>query len=300
MHLGNARTALLGWLSARAQGGALVLRIEDLDPPRVVPGARDEILADLRALGLDWDEGPEAGAHGPYVQSLRQGFYDAAATRLLAQGDAYLCACSRADLVRAASAPHAEEEGPRYPGICRDLSPDVVTAQARARGRHPAVRFRGRDQHVRFDDLVAGACEGAVDDFVLRRADGVFAYQLAVVVDDAAMQITEVVRGDDLLSSTPRQIALYVALARPVPRFAHVPLVLTATGERAAKRNRPTPVRAWLDRGLDPRALVGRLAASANLCAPGDTPWPSELVASFAALGWAALPRQAVILDDSR
>lgn len=278
MHLGNARTALLAWLDARAAGGTFLLRIEDLDRPRVQPGAEAALLSDLAWLGIDWDEGPDRGGpFAPYRQSERAARYDAAIDRLLAEGSAFLCACSRLDVARAASAPHdfgagaGEDHGPRYPGTCRGRPPAEVRARAASQGRNPAIRFDGRAAQIEFIDEIHGrvaAGPGGVDDFVLRRADGAAAYQLAVVVDDAAMQVTRVVRGDDLLASTARQIALYRALALTPPAFAHVPLVLSADGERLAKRTRPATIASLRERGLLPEAVVGALAGSAGLAAP--------------------------------
>ncbi|MES1210149.1 MAG: tRNA glutamyl-Q(34) synthetase GluQRS [Pseudomonadota bacterium] len=284
MHLGNARTALLAWLAARAGEGAFVLRIEDLDRARVVPGGEADLLTDLAWLGIDWDEGPDrGGARAPYRQSERTVRYDAAVDQLQIVGRAFPCACSRGEIARAASAPHDEdEEGPRYPGTCRDLPAGEVEARARALGRAVAIRFAGRGERVGFVDRVRGPVEplGAegIDDFVLRRADGVAAYQLAVVVDDAAMGITEVVRGDDLLRSTPRQLALGAALGLAAPAFAHVPLLLAPGGERLAKRTRPASIDALRSRGVDPRVVVGRLAASAGLCGPGEVLSPGQLL----------------------
>ncbi len=225
LHLGHARTALVGWLRARAAGGEVVLRLEDLDGPRVVAGAADAIVRDLAWLGLDWDEGEgRGGPCGPYVQSERQSRYEEAVARLGAAGHLYPCTCSRKEIAAVASAPHSDEEGPRYPGTCRE---------GPSHPGHPAaLRFRMAEPSPGFDDGLHGAVPPGLGegDFVVRRADGIFAYQLAVVVDDAAMGITEVVRGDDLLASTPRQIALYRALGLPTPAFLHVPLVLGADG----------------------------------------------------------------------
>jgi glutamyl-tRNA synthetase len=285
IHLGNARTALLAWLDARARGGSFVMRVEDLDRARASADLEARLLDDLRWLGLDWDEGPDrGGSFGPYRQSERTARYDDAITRLLAAGRAFPCACSRADVARAASAPHADEEGPRYPGTCRGLPAVEVEAKARAQGRAPVIRFAGRGEAFYFDDELRGAVAsgpGGVDDFVLRRADGMASYQLAVVVDDAAMGITRVVRGDDLLTSTPRQLALYAALALPAPAFAHVPLVLSPGGERLAKRTRPASIADLRARGLPPEAVVGALAASSGLVAPHERPRAWDLVAAF-------------------
>ena len=286
IHLGNARTALLGWLDARAAGAAFVMRVEDLDRARVIAGAEARLLDDLRWLGLDWDEGPDrGGAFGPYRQSGRGARYDDAVARLLGAGRAFPCACSRADVARAASAPHAgDDEGPRYAGTCRGRPPAEVEARAAAQGRAPAIRFDGGGARLSFVDLVHGkvaASPEGVDDFVLRRADGTAAYQLAVVVDDAAMEITRVVRGDDLLASTPRQLALYAALGATPPTFAHVPLVLAPGGERLAKRTRPASVAELRARGVAAEAVVGALAVSAGLCAPGTRARARDLVDAF-------------------
>jgi glutamyl-tRNA synthetase len=297
LHLGNVRTALLAWLDARAAGGAFVLRVEDLDRARVQPGAEAQQLAELSWLGIDWDEGPDRGGPFlPYRQSERTNHYDAAIERLLAAKRAFLCACSRADVARAASAPHDEQE-PRYPGTCRDAEPDATIARAAAQGRAPAVRFAGRGERIGFHDEVHGAVAAdpeGVDDFVLRRADGTAAYQLAVVVDDAAMEVTRVVRGDDLLRSTPRQIALYRALGRTPPAFAHVPLVVTRGGERLAKRTRPPTLASLRDEGVAPETIVGALAASAGLGAPGRAAFAPALVDGFSL---ASITREPVTVD---
>jgi glutamyl-tRNA synthetase len=285
MHLGNVRTALLAWLSARASGGRMVLRIEDLDAARIVAGAEQQIIDELAWLGLDWDEGPDVGGpSAPYRQSERGALYEAAVERLLAGGQAFACSCSRADVARAANAPHGED-GPRYPGTCRDLDPAAVAARAAASGRRPTIRFRGSGRCRPFTDLLHGDVDPlgpeGLDDFVIRRGDGGAAYQLAVVVDDAAMGITEVVRGDDLLSSTPRQLAIYEALALPPPHFAHVPLVLSPGGERLAKRTRPQALADLRRLGITPEAVTGALAASAGLCPPGKPVRPADLVPRF-------------------
>src|SRR5512137_751559 len=279
LHLGNARTALLAWLSARAAGGAFVMRVEDLDGPRVRPGLEGRILEELRWLGLDWDEGPDVGGgHGPYRQSERGERYREALERLRTAGVAYPCFCSRAEIARASQAPHASEDGPRYPGTCRDLSREE-RAEREAR-RPPAWRFRVPDGPVPFRDGFHGECSfdvaATVGDFVVARADGVPAYQLAVVVDDAAMEVTEVLRGDDLLPSTSRQILLYRALGLPAPRFAHVPLVVGPDGERLAKRHGALSVGELRAQGEDPAAVVGRLAAASGLAPPGARVRPAD------------------------
>ena len=270
LHLGGAFAALAAWLRVRALGGVFVLRVEDLDPPRVVPGAEGRILADLGWLGLDWDEGPDVGgAFGPYRQSERHDLYDAALLRLEEAGNLYPCTCSRTEIARIASAPHAGEGGPVYPGWCRDPA-------NRKAGRVPALRLRipeGPEAVVSFVDGFEGPVTedvaAAVGDFVLKRVDGLYAYQLAVVVDDLAMGITEVVRGADLLDSAARQILLARMLGGTPPAFAHVPLVLGPDGERLAKRHQSfvkgTTVAELRAAGLGAQEILGVLAKGLGL-----------------------------------
>ena len=257
IHLGTARTALVAWLHARSTKGAFILRVEDLDTPRVRPGAREAMLEDLRWLGLDWDEGPDVGGpFGPYLQSERHARYEAAIHALRASGHLYPCTCSRKEIASIASAPHGED-GAVYPGLCRSgpTHPD----------RAPSLRFR-LDRSEGFADGVHGAVSAGlgVGDFVVQRADGVFAYQLAVVVDDLAMGITDVVRGDDLLLSTPRQIALTRALGHEPLHYAHVPLVLGEDGERLAKRHGSIALQTLRERHSSEQ-IVGVLAHSLGL-----------------------------------
>ena len=255
LHLGNLRTALLAWLFARSAGSAFLVRVEDLDAGRVRPGLAERQLADLGSIGLDWD--------GEVVwQSARTALYAEALERL----PVYECFCTRAEVAEAASAAH----GPvgAYPGTCRALSPDEREAR-RASGRAPALRVAADGAVVSFVDRVLGEQSGFVDDFVVRRNDGAFAYNLAVVVDDAAQGIEEVVRGADLVDSTPRQIWLGRALGVDQPAYAHVPLVLGADGRRLAKRHGDVTLRevsaeaalAWMGaslglRGASPRELL--------------------------------------------
>ncbi|MZP30208.1 tRNA glutamyl-Q(34) synthetase GluQRS [Heliobacterium undosum] len=287
LHLGNARTALLTWLQIRRLGGRFILRMEDLDPARSVAAYARQILADLRWLGLDWDEGPDVGGPcGPYEQSRRQGFYDAAVDLFLRSGRIFPCACSRKDLAELARAPHGlSEEGPPYPGICRNLTPEAWEAKLRKKGQC-AYRFQVPEGSLSFVDAVAGPISQnvrqAVGDFVVRRADGVTAYQLAVVVDDALMGVTHVLRGDDLLASTPRQILLYHALDMPVPDFCHVPLVLGPDGARLSKRHGGTAIASLQEQGIEPEKVIGFLAYTAGLL-PGPEPVrPQELIPLFA------------------
>ena len=288
LHLGGARTALTAWLAARAAGGEFIVRVEDLDRPRAVAGAEARIVDDLRWLGLDWD--------GPICrQSERLPLYEAAVERLLSSGAAFPCFCSRAEVARAAHAPHGpEDDGPRYPGTCRALTAEQVAEQS-AR-RKPSLRVRVEPGAIDWSDGVHGPQHDhpslQVGDFVIRRADGIFAYQLAVVVDDAAQGISDVVRGDDLLSSTARQICLYRALGFTPPRFAHVPLIVGADGQRLSKRHGDIRVRAA---GISPLQIVGRLAATLGLCAPGDELTPRDLVDRFS---FAQLPKTPTVLDQ--
>jgi glutamyl-tRNA synthetase len=252
-HLGNARTYLIAWLSARSQGGRVLLRIEDIDAPRVKPGYVELILEDLRWLGLDWDG-------EPVIQSLRLTRHEAALRQLQERELVYPCTCSRADIQRAASAPHAEDEGPVYPGTCagrRAADAATLTGQF-------VWRLRTAGHEVEFVDGFRGPTRVTLrqvgGDFVVWRSIGVPAYQLAVVVDDAEQGVTEVVRGDDLVSSTPRQLLLYEALGWPPPRFAHVPLVLGSDGRRLAKRNSDLTLASLRGSGVRSEALLGLLA----------------------------------------
>ncbi len=260
----------MAWLSARAAGGRLVLRVEDLDQPRVVPGAEGRQLDDLRWLGLDWDEGPDVGGrHAPYRQSERTAHYESALGRLADLDLLYYCDCSRAEIARVASAPHPGEDGPRYPGTCRDSG-----LGRRAWKRPPAVRLRVPPGAVSVDDALQGRVvqdvAATVGDFVLRRGDGVFAYQLAVVVDDLAMGVTEVVRGADLLASAPRQALLATLLGAAPPRWAHVPLVVGPDGARLAKRDAGVTLREQRAAGVASGALVDALASLLGLAPRGS------------------------------
>ena len=247
-----------------------MLRVEDLDPPRVVAGSVDRILDDLRWLGLDWDE-------GPLFQSARASLYERAVESLTHQGWTYPCDCSRAEIARVASAPHEGEEV-AYPGTCRDKDP------ARAMRRPPAIRLRLPDERVAFEDGCQGHYEQRlrdVGDFVLRRADGVFAYQLAVAVDDLAMRIGCVVRGADLLSSTPRQLhlmRLFGATEQELPRYVHLPLVRGPDGMRLSKRTPGGRVRALREAGIEAAEILEVLARALDLGATAAPPaaWPRE------------------------
>ncbi len=260
-HVGNARTYLIAWLSARSRGGRVALRVEDIDSPRVKAGAAEQACADLRWLGLDWDG-------EPLVQTRRLPLYEAALRTLRERELVYPCTCTRGDVERAASAPHAEHEGPVYPGTCAGRS----AADAAALGDRPYCwRFRVPAQSPGWVDGFRGPTHidlrAAGGDFVVWKAArppaaAGPAYQLAVVVDDTAQGVTEVVRGDDLVPSTPRQLLLYEALGLPAPRFAHVPLVVGPDGRRLAKRHGDTRLAALRAAGSVPEALLGLLAWS--------------------------------------
>ncbi len=259
LHLGNALAALGAWARARRAGGTCLLRMEDLDAARVVAGSAAGIVDDLRALGLVFDG-------DVVVQSERRALYEAALARLIDDGRIYACACSRKDLARAASAPHAGEEGPPYPGTCRERSLSLDDPRV-------AWRFRVPPGVVVVDDALAGpyAQDVARDvgDFVVKRKDGVVAYQLAVVVDDAAQGVTEIVRGRDLLSSAPRQRLLFEALGHAAPRFAHLPLWVGDDGHRLAKRGGAGSLHSMIERE-GAAAVLGRIGRALGVCAANE------------------------------
>jgi glutamyl-tRNA synthetase len=278
LHLGGAWTALASWALARRAGGAFVVRVEDLDPPRVVRGSAARILDDLAWLGLAWDEGPDVGGpYAPYTQSERSPLYEAALDDLARRGLTYACDCSRAEIAQVASAPHPGEEVV-YPGLCRDRG-------ARPMKRDPATRLRLPEPcPVRVIDGALGPIAQDlardVGDFVLQRGDGVFAYQLAVVVDDLAMGITDVVRGADLASSTPRQAHLARLLGGEPPRTVHLPLVVASDGSRLAKRTGGAQVRALREAGISAEVILGRLAHGLGLT-PDPAPRTAAQIAAI-------------------
>src|SRR3954469_5170816 len=257
LHLGNLRTALLAWLFARSQDARFLVRMEDLDTGRVRERHYDEQLRDLAALGLDWD--------GPVVrQSDRLELYADAVDRLRGDGLIYQCWCTRAEIREAASAPHGALPEGFYPGTCLRLT-DAERAARAASGRPPALRVRAGAAAVVFEDRIAGRVAGVVDDFVVRRNDGAYAYNLAVVVDDAEQGVGEVVRGADLLDSTPRQLWLGGRLGSPAPRHAHVPLMLGPDGARLAKRHGAVTLADRAAQGQSPDDVRALLAASVGL-----------------------------------
>ncbi|WP_297981512.1 tRNA glutamyl-Q(34) synthetase GluQRS [uncultured Oscillibacter sp.] len=288
IHLGNILCCLLAWLSVRQRGGRVVLRVEDLDTARCPRRYAAQIEEDLRWLGLDWDEGPGAGGpDGPYYQSERTALYQAALERLADMGLVYPCFCTRAEL-HAASAPHREDGQVVYGGTCRCLT--AAEAAERAKVRSPALRLRVPEEEIAFTDGHMGPYRESLawdcGDFLLRRSDGMFAYQLAVVVDDAAMGVTEVVRGADLLSSTPRQLLLYRLLGLTAPSFIHFPLLLAPDGRRLSKRD--------VDAGLD--SLRGRVTAAevlgklAYLAGFNPSAEPRTAEALLADFSWQKVP----------
>lgn len=309
LHLGNARSFLLAWLAIRSRkGGILVLRIEDLDGPRVKAGADAAAIEDLRWLGLDWDEGEDAGGEfGPYRQSERGDRYRAAIDRLFGLGLAYPCVCTRAEIERAASAPHPDEHDVAYPGTCRGRFASVAAAES-ASGRPASVRFRVEPGLVAVGDGFASARSFDVaresGDFVIEKVERAgkkagertAAYQLACVVDDAAMKIDEVLRGDDLFGSAARQILLYRALGLAAPRFFHVPLLVGEDGRRLAKRHGDTTVRRFRESGVPAAAVVGWLAAVSGLVPFGARAMPRDLVPGF---DLARVPRERVVVREA-
>lgn len=288
IHVGNARTALAAWLSVRSRGGRFVWRLEDLDVPRVVPGMAEAQLEDLAWLGLDWDEGPDVGGpHAPYAQSERSAFYEEALRRLAEVGRLFPCRLSRKDLQAMASAPHGGEEAP-YPAALRPvrLDPDWFERLRGAERPDAAIRFLVQDRPVTFADRIQGPVTERVDlavgDFVLKRRDGLYAYQLAVVVDDLLMGIGDVVRGSDLLASTARQIQLIEALGGALPEYAHVPLLVNARGEKLSKRDRGLTLRSLREAGVSPEAVTGYLAHSLGLIDRPEPCQPAGLIPGFA------------------
>ena len=293
LHVGNLRTAVLAWLFAVTTGRRFLVRIEDLD--RVRPGAEAGQLADLTAIGLSWEE--------PVLrQSSRAEAYDGAIARLAAAGGTYECFCTRREILQAASAPHPDPssrgrpgaEG-AYPGTCRTLTP-IEVADRRAAGRPSATRLRAEVDRWTVVDELAGAYTGAVDDVVLRRNDGVAAYNLAVVVDDAAQGIDQVVRGDDLLGSAPRQAYLASLLGLPEVRYAHVPLALNAAARRLAKRDGAVTLAELRDRGRSPGDVLATIARSLSLAAAGERVNLATLARRFDPL---RLPREPWIVDPA-
>ena len=289
LHLGNARSFLINWLLARQNGWSILLRIDDLDGPRVKHGADQQAMEDLRWLGLDWDR-------GPFYQSQRTGIYTEAIDHLVSQGKAYACVCSRREAQHAASAPHGEDGSHRYPGTCRDRFGSIEAAR-KASGREPAIRFRVPEGVVDFIDGFAGArrfdVAGELGDFVIAKADGTPAYQLAVVIDDAEMNVTDIVRGDDLIESTARQILLYRALnleAR-LPQWVHLPLVLGPDGLRLAKRHGDSRLSHYRALGISSGSVLALLARWCGIGGVSNNCTAAALIGRF---DLSQLPREPI------
>ena len=333
LHVGCARTALAAWLSIRRQGGTFVWRVEDLDPPRTVEGTAEAAMEDLAWLGLDWDEGPEAGGsgaggtdaggldaegrdadgseaadpygtngpYGPYKQSQRSTLYESALQHLYDGGRIFPCSYSRKDVRELASAPHGSGGQPPYPASLRPAALEAGWFDAFGRGEGPdaALRFRIADHAVTFEDRMQGEVtervSETVGDFVLKRRDGLYAYQLAVVVDDLLMQVTEVVRGTDLLDSTARQLQLIDALGGRRPAYAHIPLVVRHNGDKLSKRNDDIKLSALRNRGAASEALCGYLGYSLGLLEAPRRCTPHDLIPRF---DWAAIPDEPWPLPD--
>jgi glutamyl-tRNA synthetase len=288
-HLGNLRTAVVAWLSARAEGRPFLVRMEDLDRAQANAEHEAAQLRDLAAIGIDWD--------GEVVrQSERFHFYDAALERLAADGSVYECFCSRRDIrlqiEASASAPHGPPGS--YPGTCRDLTA-TECAERSAAGRPPALRLHTDGQTLDVVDRLSGPFSGAVDDVVLRRNDGVPAYNLAVVVDDGLQAVTDVVRGDDLLASTPRQVMLQQLLGIETPSYLHIPLVFGGDGERLAKSHGATTLRELEAAGVSVAQVTGWIARSLDLAGPDELPRLDTLLERFDP---ATLPRDVVVAPD--
>jgi glutamyl-tRNA synthetase len=311
LHAGNAWTFLLAWLASRSFDGRMILRIEDLDPERSQEKWTAEIIKDLTWLGLDWDEGPgKEGSNGPYRQSLRSAYYAEKLDTLKCMGKVYPCFCTRKELREVAGAPHGPANGigylgVHYPGTCRYLTHEQQKQHVLS-GRNASLRLLcpdGEEGRIRFSDLICGPQSSTLEecggDFVLCRSDGVWAYQLAVVCDDIAMGINQVIRGNDILGSTPRQLELYRLFDEAPPQFAHVPLVCDHNGERLAKRHRSLSIAAIRDRGVKAEELVGWFAWQAGLqeCAmPVKAKELLDRLREAGGMPWKELDKKSIII----
>jgi glutamyl-tRNA synthetase len=295
LHLGNARTFLVNWLLARQNGWRILLRIEDLDGPRIKPEAAQQAMDDLRWLGIDWDE-------GPVYQTQRREIYRDAITKLLASGDAYPCICTRREVDAAASAPHAEDGASVYPGTCRGRYSSIAEAAAACAGRRPVIRFRVPNRIIQWNDVFAGpqVCDVArvLGDFVIAKADGTPAYQLSVVVDDSDADVTHIVRGDDLLDSTPRQMLLYesLGLVDRLPIYFHLPLVVGEDGRRLAKRHGDSRLSHFRSLGVPAAKVLALLANWCGIVPDGDKTTAASMIDRF---DIARLPREKIFYHST-
>jgi glutamyl-tRNA synthetase len=293
VHLGNARTFLVNWLLARQNNWRIILRIEDLDGPRIKAGAAEQLITDLRWIGIDWDEGPfyQSGNLNAYAQSINQ---------LIEAGLAYPCICTRKEVELAASAPHAEDGSAIYPGTCRGRFKTISEAEKIA-GRPPAIRFAVPSKTIEWLDGFAGPQKYDVarqlGDFVIAKADGTPAYQLAVVVDDAQSNVTHIVRGDDLLDSTPRQMLLYHALGIPekIPTYYHLPLVVGVDGRRLAKRHGDTRIAYYRERGVPAARVIGLLAKWSGIELGQSSETARDLIGPFRLTD---VPKVPIVFDE--
>lgn len=297
MHLGNVFCALIAWLSAKQQQGTMTLRIEDLDQSRCPKNNSKLLEDDLSWLGLDWDYGSkEKGEQTPYYQSQRFAIYDAYLKQLEQSSEVYPCFCSRADL-HAAEAPHADDGRVIYNGMCRHLSEYDIAA--RIKKESFSLRLKMPNKLIMFNDGHYGKYEQNLQkecgDIILKRRDGVYAYQLAVVIDDALMGITEVVRGVDLLSSTPQQLYLYQLLGFKAPEFFHVPLLVTPDGRRLAKRDRDLDLGSLRQQKISPERIIGLLAHLAGLLKEPLPITAKELLKLF---NWQKVPKKNIIINE--
>lgn len=296
-HLGNARTYLLAYWAAKHQGLPLVFRIEDVDSPRVKPWAVEQAIQDLRWLGLTWDEGPDIGGRAaPYQQTERVTLYQEVLARLIHADRVYPCTCTRKDIESAGSAPHFDHEPAVYPGNCSDWSngdsiPDAGTY---------CWRFRSSPRVFKFEDSVLGRQvtrpSETLGDFPVTQKSGDPSYQLAVVVDDGAMRITQVVRGNDLIASTFRQLQLFDFLQLPPPTYAHVPLVLGDDGRRLAKRHGDTRLSTLRERGVKPSEIISWAAESAGLLPAGEKVNHVDEVVSY--FNWSVMNQEDVVVES--
>ena len=297
VHMGNAFCYLLAWLSAKQQGGRIVLRIEDVDTPRVVAGKVRQTMEDLRWLGLDWDTGPEDDTpSSDFFQSARTEIYNGIFEKLKNSDEVFPCFCSRADLLNA-SAPHAEDGHSIYPGTCARLT--EAQRLEKAALRRPAWRIRTPDEVFAFEDALQGKVsmnlKREYGDFPIRRADGIYCYQFAVAVDDALMGVNEVVRSRDLLLSTPQQLFIFDKLGIRPPKYVHIPMILNSDGTRMAKRGCSTAIAALKDR-YTPQEILGRLA---YLAGQQDDLSPVSLDELIKGFSWDKVPKDDILLPEN-